>query len=145
MSVQETRKVISRAVTDAAFREQLYSDPDRALSGYALTESENTALRALPAEAINEFASQLETRISMSMLAFVAEAYGGDVMGGEATGGEAAGADLLGIGADGGAHHLLHVAVALDEGRNAGEQTHHDGKFYSFSTEFRLWYRHHST
>ena len=40
MSVQETRKVISRAVTDAAFREQLCSNPDQALSGYTLTDSE---------------------------------------------------------------------------------------------------------
>lgn len=107
MSTQEARKVVSRAVTDEEFRGLLFSNPDQALAGYSLTASEASALRGLPAEAIDNFAGQLEARISMSVLVFAAEAYGGDAVGGqlmgaESYGGEATGGDPMAGEAAGG-------------------------------------------
>ncbi|HZU07007.1 MAG TPA: Os1348 family NHLP clan protein [Chloroflexota bacterium] len=44
MSQEALAQVIERASTDAAFRAQLQSDPDRALAGYELTAEERAAL-----------------------------------------------------------------------------------------------------
>jgi hypothetical protein len=66
MSTEDTRKVVSRAVRDEEYRKTLYSDPERALQGYDLTPEEVNALRAIPAETIDDFANNLDERISLS-------------------------------------------------------------------------------
>ena len=68
MSAKETRKVVSLAVMDEEFRNTLFSDPDKARVGYDLTPEEINALRSIPAETIDEFANNLDERISMSLL-----------------------------------------------------------------------------
>ena len=82
MSAEESRKVVSRAVMDEDFRNQLFSDPDKALVGYDLTPDEINALRSIPAETIDEFSNNLDERISMSLLYFGADLMGGAVEGG---------------------------------------------------------------
>ena len=42
MSAEESRKVVSRAVMEEDFRNQLFSDPDTALVGYDLTPEEQS-------------------------------------------------------------------------------------------------------
>ena len=96
MSAEESRKVVSRAVMEEDFRNQLFSDPDKALVGYDLTPDEINALRSIPAETIDEFANNLDERISMSLLYFGADAMGGEAMGGEAMGSEARGFEAMG-------------------------------------------------
>ena len=66
MSKENTRKIVSRAVTDENFRRELFSNPDRIFGEYDLTEDERQALRSIPAETMDDFANQLEKRISMS-------------------------------------------------------------------------------
>ena len=96
MSVDGTRKVVSRAVLEEDFRRQLFSDPDEALEGYDLTADEKSALRSIPAETIDNFANNLEERISLSLVAFGAELFGPEVQGAEIFGPEVQGAELFG-------------------------------------------------
>src|SRR5437773_5685547 len=46
MSSKNLEKVIQRAISDAAFRRQLQSNPEAALRGFKLTSDEVTALRS---------------------------------------------------------------------------------------------------
>ena len=73
MSKEESRKVVNRAVMDEEFRLTLYSDPDKALAEYALSDEEKSVLRAIPAETIDAYANELEERISLSLLALGAD------------------------------------------------------------------------
>lgn len=64
MSVDTIEKVIRKAVTDAEFREELFSDPEKALEGYELTEEEAEKLKGLKPGFFEGEASELEERIS---------------------------------------------------------------------------------
>jgi hypothetical protein len=101
MSIDGTRKVVSRAVLEEDFRRKLFSDPDAALQGYDLTDDEKSALRSIPAETIDNFANNLEERISLSLVSFGAELFGPSAQGAELFGPEAQGAELLGPEAQG--------------------------------------------
>lgn len=70
MSQQVVEIIIGKAVTDAAFRKQLFEDADSALKGYDLTSEEIAALKAIEKEAIEKFAGELDERISKSAGAF---------------------------------------------------------------------------
>ncbi len=99
MSAEESRKVVSRAVMDEEFRNTLFSNPDKALAGYELTPEEVSALRSIPAETIDEFANNLDERISMSLLGFGEFAMGDGVYGemtmGDQVSGDVATGDLV--------------------------------------------------
>jgi hypothetical protein len=92
MSKENTRKIVSRAVTDVNFRRELFNNPDAILSQYDLTDSERHALRSIPTETIDDFANQLEKRISMSLVMFGAEASSASAASGQAANMQAAGA-----------------------------------------------------
>jgi hypothetical protein len=64
MSADNVKKIIGRAVTDAAFRELLFNKPDEALAGYDLTEAEIASLKNLTREQFDATASKLEERVS---------------------------------------------------------------------------------
>lgn len=64
MSQQAVQNLIGRAVMDAAFRNLLFSDPDKAFEGYDLTEEEKNVLRNLDAEEVASFAGKLDERIT---------------------------------------------------------------------------------
>ncbi len=66
MSQELVEIIIGRAVTDAAFRIQLFADPESALKDYDLTSEEISALKAIEKEAIEKFAGELDERISKS-------------------------------------------------------------------------------
>ena len=64
MSKEAVQAVIGKAVTDSTFREELFANPDQALSGYELTEAEMAALKNVDAETLESFAGTLDERIS---------------------------------------------------------------------------------
>jgi hypothetical protein len=65
MTSADVQKVISRAVSDAGFRELLFRSPDEALAGYDLTDDERaTILRGLSREGFDPSASELGERVS---------------------------------------------------------------------------------
>ena len=64
MSREAVKQIISRAMAEPAFREQLRSDPDAALSGYELTAEEMQMLKGLPRESFENGAMDLEERVS---------------------------------------------------------------------------------
>ena len=127
MSAEDTRKVVSRAVLDEEYRKTLYSDPAQALQGYDLTSEEVNALRAIPAETIDDFANNLEERISLSLVTFGAattgaEARGDEMFGRNATGVDATGRNVFsseatGVDAEGRAMFGRDVTGAEAEGR----------------------------
>src|SRR3990172_2459440 len=119
MSVQDTRKVVSRAVMDEEFRRTLFSDPDTALTGYDLTPDEVQALRSIPAETMDDFANHLEERISMSVIAFGAAAFGSQAEGSTAHGAHAAGSSAMGSQAEGAAAYGAHAAGSSAMGSQA--------------------------
>jgi hypothetical protein len=64
MSQSEVERVIGRAVTDEAFRQQLVDSARAACAGYDLTEEELDALEKLDAQSMQAFAGSLDRRIS---------------------------------------------------------------------------------
>jgi len=70
MSTENVQTIIGRAIVEAEYRTMLFSDPEKALEGYELTEDESQSLKSLDRERFDEVASQVEERISKSGLAF---------------------------------------------------------------------------
>jgi hypothetical protein len=66
MSAEAVQQVIGRAITDAAFRQQLIDDARAACQGYDLSDDELDALEALDAESMKAFAGTLDPRLSKS-------------------------------------------------------------------------------
>jgi hypothetical protein len=64
MSLESVQTIIGRVVTEAEYRELLFSDPDKALEGYELTEEEVATLKGLEREKFDAVAGELEERIS---------------------------------------------------------------------------------
>jgi hypothetical protein len=66
MSQEAVQQIIGRAVTDAAFRQQLIDNAHEACKGYDLTPEELAALEALDAASLKAFAGSLDVRITKS-------------------------------------------------------------------------------
>jgi hypothetical protein len=66
MSKEALTTIVSRCLTDEAYRKQLMSDPDAALADYDLDEDEAKIVRNLPADAFDELTMDLEDRQSKS-------------------------------------------------------------------------------
>ncbi len=64
MSQNAVSQIIGRAVTDADFRETLFSNPEQALQGYDLTEDDKEALKNLKQEDLEDFSTKLDSRIT---------------------------------------------------------------------------------
>ena len=64
MSEETVQEVIIKAVSDPEFRELLFSDPDKALDGYELTEEEVESLKHVDRDSFEENLSELEERVS---------------------------------------------------------------------------------
>lgn len=62
MSEAVVKQIIQRAVEDETFRNQLFSNPQTALSGYDLTLQESTLLQGLNQDNFDEFAGTLGGR-----------------------------------------------------------------------------------
>jgi hypothetical protein len=87
MSVQNVTNVISKAMRDRAFRDQLFSKPDQALKGYDLTPEEAKGLTAISRAEFDKIAAQLEEKL-------LSQAVGGAVAVGDASHAQATGEAL---------------------------------------------------
>ena len=70
MTVEHVKHIIGRAVVDADFREQLFTDLDAAVEDYELTTDERDALTRLEREKFEELSSDLGDRISRAGIGF---------------------------------------------------------------------------
>ena len=68
MSEAAVRKVIGQAVIDLEFRELLFSNPNKALSGLELTPDEVAMLTGFKREKFDEAATEMEERVSRAGL-----------------------------------------------------------------------------
>ncbi len=66
MSAESVQQIIGRAITEEAYRELLFNNPDQALAGFDLTAEETSALKGLKREEFDAAAGDLEQRISKS-------------------------------------------------------------------------------
>jgi hypothetical protein len=69
MGIESLKTIIGRAIAEPEYRELLFSDPDKALEGYELSDEEAAALRGLERDRFDAVASELEERMSRSGLA----------------------------------------------------------------------------
>ena len=76
MSQEAIKEIIARAITDTEYKEMLFSDPDKALEGYELTEDETSALRGLENEHFDATAEELEERGSRAGVRFTVPGFG---------------------------------------------------------------------
>ena len=68
MSANSVESILSRAMSDAAFAELLFSGPDEALAGYDLTREEIANLKSMPRPAFERaFAGSPEERKSFGI------------------------------------------------------------------------------
>ena len=64
MSQKSVETITGKILLDAGFREALLADPDQALSGFDLTESEIAGLKRLDSETMDLLAHTLEVRVT---------------------------------------------------------------------------------
>ncbi len=66
MSREALTTIVSRAITDTAYRAKLLADPEAALKDYDLSDKEHKMLRSLNADTFDEMTMDLEARQSKS-------------------------------------------------------------------------------
>jgi len=81
MSTESLKEVIGRALTEPEYRGVLFSDPDKALEGYDLTDEEAAALKGLEPAKFDAAAGELEERISKSGLRIAEFVFDDDLWG----------------------------------------------------------------
>jgi len=64
MSKEAVESVIGKAMLDAEFRKALFADPEKALAGLDLTETEKAQLKGLDAETLTNMSRTLDARVS---------------------------------------------------------------------------------
>ena len=69
MSLGVVQKILGRMVAEREFRILVFTDPDKALAGYDLTEMEIKTLKGLSREKFDAAAANLDERVSMSPMA----------------------------------------------------------------------------
>jgi hypothetical protein len=64
MTIENVQTIIGRAMVEPEYRELLFSDPDKALDGYDLTQEEIQALKSLENDKVELVGNELEERVS---------------------------------------------------------------------------------
>ena len=79
MTLEAVQAVIVKAVQEEEFRKELFANPDEALSGYDLSETESAALKSLDAETLEPQTGTVDERLSKTVVAgwIVGAACGG--------------------------------------------------------------------
>ena len=66
MSQEVVQQIIGKAATDSEFRKLLLENPGEALKDHDLTDDEKDALKNMSQEGLDQFAGDLDERISKS-------------------------------------------------------------------------------
>jgi len=69
MSDTALKEIIDRAVNDEKFRDLLFSNPDKALEGYKLSDEDRKILKGLNADNFDEYAGGLGDRTTKGWIA----------------------------------------------------------------------------
>ena len=69
MSATVLKEIIDRAVNDEKFRDLLFSNPDKALEGYKLSDEDRKILEGLTEDTFEEFAGGLGDRTTKGWIA----------------------------------------------------------------------------
>ncbi len=69
MSLGVVQKILGRMVAEREFRILVFTDPDKALAGYDLSEHEIKTLKGLSRDKFDAAAANLDERVSMSPMA----------------------------------------------------------------------------
>ena len=64
MSKEAVESVVGKAILDAEFRKALFADPEKALAGFDLTETEKAQLKGLDSETLDSMSRTLDARVS---------------------------------------------------------------------------------
>ena len=64
MSKEAVESVIGKAVLDTEFRQALFADPEKAVAGYDLNETEKAQLQSLDSETLDAMSNALDARAS---------------------------------------------------------------------------------
>jgi len=64
MSREAVESLIGKAIRDTEFRKALFADPEKALAGYDLSETEKAQLRSLDSETLDAMSNTVDARIS---------------------------------------------------------------------------------
>lgn len=64
MTEQAVEQILGRIVTDEKFRELFFSDPEKALKGYDISDEEREALLKIKVEDVEGFSRKLDDRIT---------------------------------------------------------------------------------
>jgi hypothetical protein len=67
MSKEAVESVIGKAILDAEFRKALFADPEKALAGFDLSETEKAQLKGLDSETVDAMSRTLDARASKSV------------------------------------------------------------------------------
>ena len=59
MPLGKLERILGRAATDSEFRKQMLEKPEAALREYDLTPEQISALKAIPSDALEKFASKI--------------------------------------------------------------------------------------
>jgi hypothetical protein len=83
MTIENVQTIIGRAMVEPEYRELLFSDPDKALEGYDLTQEETQALKSMQNDKVELVGNELEERISrmgllLNNINFKYDLWGGD-------------------------------------------------------------------
>jgi hypothetical protein len=70
MSKEAIEAVIGKAILDAEFRKLLLADPDQALTGFDLTDTEKASLKSMDSETMEALANTLDARTSKRLKPF---------------------------------------------------------------------------
>jgi hypothetical protein len=69
MSKEAVESILGKAILDAEFRKMLFAEPEKALAGFDLTETEKAQLKGLDSETLDIMSTTLDARISKSSFA----------------------------------------------------------------------------
>jgi hypothetical protein len=72
MSKEAVESILGKAILDAEFRKALIVEPEKALAGFDLTETEKAQLKGLESETLDLMSTTLDMRVSRSSFAFQA-------------------------------------------------------------------------
>ncbi len=70
MSKQAVEQILGRIVTDEDFRKLFFSNPEKALEGYDLSDEEREALLETKKEDVEGFSRKLDERITKGKMIF---------------------------------------------------------------------------